>query len=310
MESYLDQFLKRQLTMWQLAKTNYEALSAVETKHFEVDGTIYKVQFNPMRSLSSTAKVDKKSIAERPCFLCSKNLPAEQDRLTVDGFLFLVNPYPIFMRHLTIPKDVHTPQSIQENVATFIGFARQMNEYTLLYNGPMCGASAPDHMHFQAIDKEALPFVYQCQEHFGTRLTKHNTASAYIDPQDMRHAILLKSDSRNDLHALFQKIYPLLPTLPNETEPRMNLLSWTNLGKQFLALFPRNKHRPDCYTAQGEKSMLISPGSVDMGGVLIATRKSDFEKIQAEDIRQIFQEVSISKADFLSIVEQIKCKLT
>ena len=310
MGNRFDLFLSRQLEKWQLARVNYEALSEVETKQFVVESFLYKVQFNPARRHSSTAKIDKKSIAERPCFLCKGNLPLEQDIIAEEDYLFLINPFPIFERHLTIARNEHTQQSIRTNFRKFITFSEQMYDYSLLYNGPMCGASAPDHMHFQAIDKETLPIVQESKERFDTEIATYGGVSIYVDVKDLRHTILLRGADRDELCTVFEKIYDLLPILPLETEPRMNLLAWTSQGEQFLALFPRAKHRPDCYSAEGEESMLISPGSVDMGGVFIATRRSDFDKIQAENIRQIIQEVSMDKALFMSIIESIKDCLT
>jgi len=270
----VDQLFQEQLIKWELAKNNYQALQQVKVKTFDVGGHPYQVQFNPARMVSSSAKVDAQSIRERKCFLCAENRPAEQKEIIFDGrYAILVNPYPIFPRHLTIPSLEHTPQQILSRFGDMLDLAQQLDDYTILYNGPKCGASAPDHFHFQAGNQGFLP------------IENH---------RDWRKAFRIESENKQDILKRFRKIYDCLPLQPDDTEPMMNILTWYKNRTWTSNIFPRKKHRPDCYFAEGDANMIISPASVDMGGLLITPLEKDFEKITAKDITNIFDEVQIT----------------
>ena len=267
----VNQLFKEQLVSWELAKNNYQALNYVKLKTLAVDGREYKVQFNPARLASSAAKVDPQFIRERACFLCAENRPPEQKDILFNGcYTILVNPYPIFQRHLTIPAIGHTPQLIAPHFGNMLDLALQLDDYVIFYNGPKCGASAPDHFHFQAGNKGFLPIEKDRNWNYGFRI---------------------ESENRQETVLRFRQICDSLPLQPDDTEPMMNILAWYESAKWIVCVFARKKHRPSCYGAKDEAAMLISPAAVDLGGVFITPLENDFEKIMAEDIAQILKEV-------------------
>jgi hypothetical protein len=267
----VDQLFEDQLNNWELAKRNYKALEQVQVKTLDVDGRSYRVQFNPVRIASSAAKVDPQSIRERKCFLCSDNRPPEQKGIPFgEQYTVLVNPYPIFSRHLTVPTVEHTPQRIASRFGDMLDLAQQLDDYVIFYNGPKCGASAPDHFHFQAGSKGFLPIENE---------------------RNWENILRIESEDRQEMMDRFQTIYDTLPLQPDDTEPMLNILTGYGNGKWTTRLFPRKKHRPACYFAEDDANRLISPASVDMGGVFIAPLKKDFEKITAKDIAGILDEV-------------------
>ena len=271
MKDRVNQLFQEQLIEWELAGNNYKALEQVKVKTLDVDGHRYKVQFNPARITSSAAKVDPQSIQERKCFLCSANLPGVQRGIPFkEKYTILINPFPIFPRHLTIPALEHTPQLIASRLGDMLDLAQQLDNYIVFYNGPKCGASAPDHFHFQAGNKGFLPIE--------NNINWHNT-------------IRIESGNKQKILQRFQQIYDSLPLRPDDFEPMMNILTWYETTKWLVYIFPRKKHRPSCYSAEGDANLLISPASVDLGGVFITPLEKDFEKITAKDIAQILDEV-------------------
>jgi len=272
MKNKVNQLFKDQLNEWELAKNNYQALNRVKVKTLVVNGKEYKVQFNPARIVSSAAKVDAQSIQERKCFLCAENRPPEQNGIPFKGrYTVLVNPYPIFPRHLTIPAIEHTPQRIASRFGDMLDLAQQLDDYVIFYNGPKCGASAPDHFHFQAGNKGFLPIEKN---------------------RNIHNVIIIESDNKEEAVNHFKKIYASLPLVPDDAEPMMNILVWYEAAKWIVCIFPRKKHRPSCYSATGEANLLISPAAVDLGGVFITPLEKDFEKITAENISEILYEIS------------------
>jgi len=262
---------EEQLTNWELAKANYNSLEQVKVKTLSVDGQEYKVQFNPARFISSSAKVDVQSIRERKCFLCSENRPPEQKGIHFNGrYTLLVNPYPIFRRHLTIPSIEHTPQRIASRFGDMLDLAQQLDDYIVFYNGPQCGASAPDHFHFQAGNKGFLPI-----EKNRNRLNR----------------ICMQSDKKEVLLDRFRQVYDTTKQISEDEEPMMNILTWREAAHWIVCIFPRKKHRPSCYSAESEANLLISPAAVDLGGVFITPLEKDFEKITAKDISEILHEI-------------------
>jgi len=270
MKDKVKQLFQEQLCEWDLAKKNYEALKQVKVKTLYVDGHRYLVQLNPARLTSSAAKIDPDSIRERKCFLCSNHRPAEQKGILFgERYTVLVNPYPIFPRHLTIPTVEHTPQLIASRFGDMLDLAQQLDNYTIFYNGPKCGASAPDHFHFQAGSKDFLP----------------------VESDRNWNTIRIESANKQEMLQRFRQIYNALPLKPDDAEPMMNILTWYEDDMWTTCIFPRKKHRPDCYSAEGDDNMLISLAAVDMGGVFITPLEKDFEKITAEDIGEILSEV-------------------
>ncbi|MDP4184388.1 MAG: DUF4922 domain-containing protein [Bacteroidota bacterium] len=305
------QLLLHQLENWELAKKNYTGLNSILERSFKYDGFEIKVQFNPERIRSSAAKVDQKSISERKCFLCSAHLPVEQKGLLYNNrFLILVNPFPIFSRHLTIPALQHRPQQIESDFISMLDLAESLNDYAIFYNGPKCGASAPDHFHFQAGNKGFLPIESEFKR-IQSNKTNHTLKSkngqiCFINDY-LRKLITIESADKVYVSDVFNSIYNKLKDFfPQEDEPLLNILAYKENEKFIIQIFPRQKHRPDQFYAEGEKQLLISPASVDFGGVFITPRKEDFDKITANDITDIFNQVSLDTNRFAELEQNMQ----
>jgi hypothetical protein len=277
MEINIEAFFNKQIHAWATARRNYVLLMNVRSKSVQVGNAEYHVQYNPGRIRSSAAKVDAKSISERLCFLCGANRPKAQKAVPFHtnghDYEILINPYPIFQRHLTIPAIDHTPQVLIGRMADMLALAKALPDFTLFYNGAKCGASAPDHMHFQAGSRGMMPIEWQ-QPEFPNAL--------FI--QDADEQVVLNR---------FDEIVATLPKGAEEAEPMMNVLCLYEGSRYTVYLFPRKKHRPDCYYAEGEKQLLSSPASVDLGGLFILPRAEDFDNITAENIQEIVDEVCL-----------------
>ncbi len=296
--------LEEQLKSWELARNNYYALGQVKTRELDFDTFKIKIQFNPARIVSSAAKVDAKSLKERQCFLCSAHLPNEQKGLPFgEDYQVLVNPFPIFPEHLTIPTLCHKPQNILPRFGDMLDLANALDKFVIFYNGPRCGASAPDHAHFQAGSRGFLPIEKEWKATERDLVWMREETSVYALKNYLRNVLVIESRNKKDIVMLFEKIYGMLE-LAGE-EPLMNLLAWCECGWWVTCIFPRVKHRPPCYFAEGNKNLLLSPASVDMGGVFITPLAKDFDKVTKEDARTIFQEISISDTEMDKLVERL-----
>ena len=306
----IEHLLTDQLATWELARNNYAALGRVKVKELNVNGIRYNVQFNPARIISSAAKVDAQSIQERKCFLCPANRPVLQKGIPFkDNYQILVNPFPIFPKHLTIPTSEHVEQRIKERFGDMLDLAAVAGEYIVFYNGPRCGASAPDHAHFQAGNKGFLPIEQEWKNKKAGEIIAHKTASlSYLDDAP-RATLIIEAENREDVIALFNVIYSAMELKPGEDEPMMNILAWTENSRWTVCIFPRAKHRPACYAATGDANILISPASVDMGGVFITPQEKDFEKLTAADVASILEEVCLAKEEFRQLRQRIKEQL-
>ena len=288
-----------QTANWAIARTNFEGLKTVQTKTFAFGDYDVRVQFNPARIVSSGAKVDAKTIAERKCFLCAANRPAEQRSVEFGDYEILVNPFPIFPEHFTIPRKEHVDQQIKPFFADMLRLAKAMDEYLVFYNGPRCGASAPDHMHFQAGTKDFLPLVNDY-----TRLKDTHTA-LLVSTEKMqlfqmknygRAVYVIEStdieSARDPFEKLFNHFGSLVSTTLNEPDVMMNIVcTYTNDRWQVFVL-PRKAFRPWQYTAEGEQQLLVSPATVEMCGVFITPIEEHFNRIDHSDIASIFEQVS------------------
>ena len=310
MNQTIHNLLTEQLASWETARNNYAALSEVQVKELNVNGTLYKVQFNPARIVSSGAKVDAKSIKERKCFLCPANLPAVQKGIPFEGhYNILVNPFPIFPRHLTVPETAHVAQRIAPRFGDMLDLARQLTDYTIFYNGPKCGASAPDHAHFQAGNKGFMPIEQDWRRQVVGKVADYGQATLWWLNDAPRTTLVIESADRKTAIKLFDTVYHSLDIQPGEDEPMMNVLVMYEDNKWIVFVFPRAKHRPACYTAEGDANLLSSPASVDLGGVFITPVEKDFIKITAKDIAQILSEVCLSPADFQKVRKRIQSQL-
>lgn len=298
---------------WEMLKKGAASLSSVETKTFPFDGFRIKVQFNPGRITSTSAKVDAKSIKERKCFLCVENLPDEQKGILYeDEFLILCNPFPIFPEHFTLSSISHKPQSIKENFHSFLSFAKNLSKYyTVFYNGPRCGASAPDHLHFQAGNKFFMPIdndFHQIKNESGTIIFENEKFSTAAVDDGLRKFISIETPDAEEACRCFNYVYDSFKELSGlNDEPMMNIVS--TFEEEFgwrILIFLREKHRPQSYFAEGDENLLLSPASVDVGGVCITPLEKDFQKISADNLKSIFREVFISEDKLSDLSARIK----
>lgn len=304
-------FIENQLAKWQTAHTNHEALNQIETRRFELAGNTITVQFNPARAVSTCAKVDKSSIEARKCFLCPENKPNEQDEIIIsldEPFSLRINPYPILPGHLTISSLKHQDQvladkTIRQLPGKLISWLEEYfaSGYVLFYNGAKCGASAPDHFHFQAVKQSDVPVIQQWERLMETTVREKeiktengNTYSSFqITSYICPIQVFICNHSADILPEMINQYLESLPLHEGESEPRYNLFAWQDKQRGFtMAYFPREGHRPACYTATGGEQLLVSPGALDMAGLLVTPRKEDFDKITESDITQIYKEVA------------------
>lgn len=298
-------FFQEQLAEWPLAKQNYEALNRVRIKEFNLDGAVVRVQFNPERMRSSAAKVDAKSIQERKCFLCPANLPPEQRGVPFGrNYQILVNPFPIFPIHLTIPVMEHVDQLILGRYGDMLELAKVLDDFVVFYNGPKCGASAPDHFHFQAGNKGFLPLEKEVLTARKDVVLSTDDLLCYTLPDYQRNVIVIESARQDQLENLFRNIYATLEIKDGEKEPMLNLVCWFEKEKWITCIFPREVHRPACFFADGDDNILISPASVDLSGVCVLPQEKDFEKITADDIKTVFSEICISNIKLKQILKK------
>ena len=303
----VEKLIEQQLVVWQTPRDNYAALQNVEVKEFKVKRSTIKVQFNPARIVSSAAKVDNKSLKERKCFLCAANRPEVQEGIAWgENYTILINPFPIFPKHLTIPCNDHTDQRILARIGDMMAIAKDLPGYTLFYNGPKCGASAPDHMHFQAGNRGFLGFETDYLAADKKEVVSNAGATLSLLSGLANAAFLIEAVEIDAATELFVTLYNALEIPEGEEEPMLNILCWSEEGKWKVAVFPRRKHRPACYSAEGDANILISPASVDMGGVFITPLEKDFKKITADDLEQILDEVCLDQSGVEKILNNLK----
>ncbi len=302
----ISEFFNQQLQVWDTARNNFAALANVKVKEFDVAGSKVKVQFNPARIVSSAAKVDAKSLKERKCFLCAANRPDVQEGIEWKNYTILINPFPIFPRHLTIPCNDHVDQRIAGRIADMMNLAAELEGYTLFYNGPKCGASAPDHMHFQAGNCGFMPIEEEVETAKKEVVAKIGDAELSLVSGTSHPYFLIRTAEVANGEKAFDMVYDRLVIPEGEPEPMLNVLCRYEAGVWSILVFPRKKHRPACYFAEGEANILISPASVDMGNVFITPLEKDFEKITAADIKQIFDECCLNEEELRTIANNIK----
>ena len=305
----LFEFVESEKLIWPLAGANYKGLEKVEEKSFQFDGFEIRAQFNPERMRSSVAEVDRKSIAARKCFLCNENRPAEQDAIAFgEQFLILVNPFPIFKTHFTVTCNSHIDQRFIPNVQSLLELTRVMEGFTVFYNGPECGASAPDHLHFQAGENGFMPIGEEFNRLKSTARKLYSGAETQVWTFDnyLRKMISVETSSLDEGLRIIGIYYTHFQAMQAEKiEPMMNALCSFSEGKWTIHLFPRKAHRPTHFYEEGEKQILISPGSVDFGGVFILPRREDFDKITKADIADILEQVCVDQESFQELSEKI-----
>ena len=309
LQQQVNELFEQQLSVWEMARNNFEGLKTVQIREFDFDGFGVKVQFNPARMVSSGAKVDAKTIAQRKCFLCAANRPEVQRGIAWRDYDILINPFPIFTRHLTIPRREHVDQQLVPYISDMFDLARELTDFVVFYNGPKCGASAPDHMHFQAGNADFLPLV---GDYFNLKskgkCTMHNAqctiggVDIYTIDDYLRVVYCIESADKDALHEAFMKLYNSL-VKEEGVEPMMNVVclykestvnsQQSTEGRWYLFVIPRGAFRPWQYTAEGDEQLLVSPATVEVSGLFITPVKEHFERITKEDVVDILKQCTI-----------------
>ena len=274
---------EQQRRVWPDLRQGIEALKRVEYRQLRINGTPVLLQHNPRRIVSSSAKVDQRSIAERPCFLCPANMPEEEQGIPFgNDFVLVFNPMPVLESHIVAVSREHIPQRIAGHVTSFLGLIDELGEgFAVIYNGPRCGASAPDHLHFQAVASARLPLV-----------NEENNGNYPV-------RFVLVTGNNDD--AVERELNDLLETLSQTTgiesgiheEPMINLLGTMQNGTRKMFIFPRSKHRPQSFFKRGDDQRMISPAALDLAGVVVAPRHEDFERLTEDELAGIFDEVTL-----------------
>ena len=298
------ELLEEQRKTWPAFAAACAGLAGIKTKMHSCGGSDIHVQFNPARSVSSGAVLDKQSIQSRPCFLCARNLPCEQKGILYHKeYLILCNPAPIFAKHFTIVHLQHQPQAITASLDELLNIAADMSPYfVVFYNGPACGASAPDHLHFQAIPAGLLPLPNFFPEYF--RIIRDSSVQVYRSEETDRAALVLAGSNKE---LLLKQFDCLMQAAQKATclsgEPMINLLCSSENGLWRIMIFFRAKHRPDAFFLAGEQRIFVSPGTIDMAGVVITPREIDFNRLDGPGIRSIYAEVSLSDEVMNKIID-------
>lgn len=288
-------FYEEQLAEWPDFRNRVEQLGQVALKEFRLENSTVYTQFNPARAVSTGAKLDKDSIAARKCFLCAENRPDVQRGVALnDRFTLLVNPFPILKEHFTIACNEHQPQAIKDNLGDMLDFARIMPDHILFYNGPRCGASAPDHLHFQAVAKGQLPLEKEWRKLEKRELSEWGGHKMEQLLGMGRRCMHIESARKEAVASLFNQTYTQYMMMEGgSVEPRLNLFAFYEEERWHLFFFPRKEHRPKQYFAEDDTRRMVSPGAIDMAGVVVLPRESDFEAMDVAELKDIFSQVSL-----------------
>ena len=294
MTDKVEALLERQIRAWPLLAKGVVGLARATTRPVRINWFEVFVRHIPHRVASTTAAVDRESVAQRPCFLCAANLPAEEEGLRFnEEFTIYCNPFPIVDRHLTIASREHRPQRISGQLGNLLDLAAALPGYFAIYNGPECGASAPDHMHFQAGSRILFPIAEQ------------TARIAQIDVSNYsRNVFIHRGQDRSELISQLERNIELLQSRASDrAEPLLNIASFFERGAWTVYLFPRKKHRPDVYYT-GE--LTVSPASIDLCGIFVVPLVSDFEKITGSMIDSIFREITLPDDEFHEVLEELE----
>ena len=301
--------LDEQKASWPDLSLGYKALESVRVKELRCNDFSVRIHHNPGRIKSTTAPADQKSIKQRPCFLCPENLPEPQRGVLYgEDFIVLCNPFPICPEHYTIAHILHGPQAFDGMVSTFLKMTRDFSpDFNVFYNGPESGASAPDHLHFQATTRGILPIEKEIGEMARLVFVKciHSTSLSMAKNLG-REVIILEGEDRTAVGNTLNSIVSAMKiVLSSPTEPRMNLLGSYEQNKWRVVIFPRGRHRPSVYFLPGNERILISPGLVEMGGIIVTPIGKDFDIVNEELIREIYKEVSVDEETIQKILDAI-----
>lgn len=297
LEHQVENLFQEQIRHWELARVNFDALKGVRVKMVDFGRFQIYVQFNPARLVSSNAKVDAKTIAHRACFLCESNRPSAQQSIAYGDYSILINPFPIFPKHLTIPRCDHEDQRILPYFADMLNLARDLPDYVIFYNGPECGASAPDHMHFQAGNSSFLPLISdyaRLKQPVSNVLYRVSGSEIFQIPDYLRTVVVIESSTTASATESFSKLYTTLQGHQSE-EPMMNVVCHFHENQWYTFVLPRARFRPWQYHADDDSQLLVSPATVEMSGVFITPIQSHFERITKEDISDILSQSTLKQ---------------
>ncbi|HKQ80243.1 MAG TPA: DUF4922 domain-containing protein [Blastocatellia bacterium] len=306
--SLVEGLARQQLATWPMLRDAVAGLERVEYKKLSVRASEVLAQFNPQRIVSTAAKVDAATIKQRPCFLCAENLPIEERGVAFgEDFVALYNPFPVLPRHLVITSRRHIPQTIERNFGTLLDLALDLGgEFFVIYNGASCGASAPDHLHFQACERERLPIIREVGN-WERRILSNDSRIEIFTLNDYRlNALIARGNNREALIECFDRALRLLAEVTGaESEPMINLVVTRDGDRWTLIVFPRDKHRPDRYFADGNAKLTVSPAAIDLSGVLVVPQPDHFAKITSRDIEEIYAEVTLGGVAFDTLIANL-----
>jgi Domain of unknown function (DUF4922) len=289
----IEHLLERQARVWPQLAIGIEALALASTRSMRVDWYEVYIRHIPHRIVSTTAEVDRVSIAKRQCFLCAENLPLAEEGLPFgQDFMIYCNPFPIVDRHLTIAHRAHSPQRISNQLGNMLDLAAALPGYFVIYNGPECGASAPDHMHFQAGSRALFPIEKDTAGRTGITVPNYG-----------RNVFMFRERDKAASIARMDRVIELLAqTTGKRAEPMVNFAVFYDNGEWVTYLFPRGKHRPEVFHT-GE--LTISPAAIDLCGIVAVPLAKDFEKITGEDVAAVFREVTLPQDQFDEVGERL-----
>lgn len=298
----LRKFVSDQLSRWKLSSDNFRALKKVDVRHMDFNDLRIAIQYNPARAISSKARTDEESLKARPCFLCRANRPKEQLYMDFEGtkgkkYHILVNPYPVFQNHLIVASDAHTPQSIWHRYVDLLILAKRYREFTWIYNGPKGGASAPDHLHFQAFPSGILPLEQEVRKGRGLEyVTCVLDASLYRYAHFVNGVFVIRGTTSKSVAKMLYRLLDCVPVEEGDSEPRFNLFTFFADGHYVSIVVLRTNHRSTHYfSTDPEEHLAISPGCVDMGGVIITVEKEDYEKLTPGLLARLMDQITIDR---------------
>ena len=299
--------LDEQKQSWPQLAQAHLALSTVQTRSVSASGCQVFLQYNPQRAVSSGAAVDDESISKRPCFLCTGNLPARQKAILYqNNYLILCNPAPVFPEHFTIAHKRHLPQAIAASFSALLDLTYDLApEFAVFYNGPACGASAPDHLHFQAAPRNLLPMIKDYPTQF--RLVKETGGASFSIGKNLNCPVfMLEGGNKNIVQKQFSRLLKIIhQAAPGAAEPMINVICTYGKPVWRLIIFPRRRHRPDAYFREEGKRIFVSPGAIDLAGIIITPRLADFQRLDAAQIAGIYQEVLLTGNTINKIIAEI-----
>lgn len=295
-----------QLDEWQLLSDNYDIFDKSPYDKIFFSDVFWEGNKILLNYRKASLSANLKTIADglRPCFLCDDVRPAEQRNVNWENYKILVNPYPTSDVHFTIINRDHTPQHLGERILDMARLTRILPSCCIFYNGPECGASAPDHMHFQAVDiHESANFMRTVK--YMTEICHIGKSRLYIPKPNMApygHFILeIKEDA--DIMPMFDLIISSMPK-SDGYEPMMNVVAFKMGETTRIVIIPRKRHRPACYGNEGDR-MLISPASLEMMGKFITSRHEDYDRLDEQTMQLIYDEVGYTTAEIMGFIKTI-----